>query len=136
MLCQHILLIACGGPFDADALYTEVTGAGPYRALSRANFDACLDFCATGGYALRAYDRWQRIVRRPDGLWQLRDQRRARSIRMNVGTIVDTETLAVRLKNRRGTPLGEVEEAFAATLTPGGHSGQSGLLDVLGGDLS
>lgn len=119
VLCQHILLIACSGAFDADALYSEVTGAGPYRALTRADFDACLDFCATGGYALRAYDRWQRIVRRPDGLWQLRDPRRARSIRMNVGTIVDTETLAVRLKNRRGTPLGEVEEAFAATLTPG-----------------
>ncbi len=119
VLCQHILLIACGGPFDADALYSEVAGAGPYRDLTRADFDACLDFCATGGYALRAYDRWQRIVRRPDGLWQLRDPRRARSIRMNVGTIVDTETLAVRLKNRRGTPLGEVEEAFAATLTPG-----------------
>jgi ATP-dependent Lhr-like helicase len=39
---------------------------------------------------------------------------------MNVGTIVDTETLAVRLCGRYGgTPLGEVEEEFAATLTPG-----------------
>ncbi len=120
VLCQHILLIACAGPFDADALFAEVTGAGPYRALTRTDFDACLDFCATGGYALRAYDRWQRILQRPDGLWQLRDPRRARSIRMNVGTIVDTETLAVRMRNSRGgTPLGEVEEAFAATLTPG-----------------
>ncbi len=120
VLCQHILLIACAGPFDADALFAEVGGTGPYRSLSRSDFDACLDFCATGGYALRAYDRWQRILRRPDGLWQLRDPRRARSIRMNVGTIVDTETLAVRMRNSRGgTPLGEVEEAFAATLTPG-----------------
>jgi ATP-dependent Lhr-like helicase len=39
---------------------------------------------------------------------------------MNLGTIIDTETLKVRLKSRMGgTPLGEVEEAFAATLTPG-----------------
>ena len=119
VLCQHILLIACSGPFDANALFAEVTATGPYRALTRVQFDACLDFCATGGYALRAYDRWQRIVQTPDGRWQLRDPRRAQSIRMNVGTIVDTETLAVRMKNRRGTPLGEVEEAFAATLTPG-----------------
>jgi ATP-dependent helicase Lhr and Lhr-like helicase len=33
-------------------------------------------------------------------------------IRQNLGTIIDTETLKVRLKNRLGgTPLGEVEEA-------------------------
>ena len=119
VLCQHILLTACAGPFDAETLYVEVRQAGPYAGLTRADFDACLEFCATGGYALRAYDRWQRLVRR-DGRWQLRDPRRARLIRMNVGTIVDTETLAVRLCGRYGgTPLGEVEEEFAATLTPG-----------------
>jgi len=39
---------------------------------------------------------------------------------MNIGTIQDTDTVAVRMKNRRGgKPLGEVEEAFAASLTPG-----------------
>ncbi len=118
VLCQHILLTACAGPFDADALYAEVRTAGPYRDLARADFDACMEFCATGGYALRAYDRWQRLVLR-GGRWQLRDPRRARVIRMNIGTIVDTEMLAVRLKGRGGSPLGEVEEAFAAALTPG-----------------
>ena len=119
VLCQHILIAACAGPFDADALYAEVTSAGPYAGLDRAAFDACLDFCATGGYALRAYDRWQRLMRRPDGLWQLRDPRAARQIRMNIGTIQDTETLKVRMRGRGGAPLGEVEEDFAATLTPG-----------------
>ncbi len=120
VLCQHILIAACAGPFDADALYAEVTSAGPYADLSRAGFDACLEFCATGGYALRAYDRWQRLQQRPDGMWQLRDPRAAQRIRMNLGTIQDSDTLKVRLKrNRGGKPLGEVEEAFAASLTPG-----------------
>jgi len=119
VLCQHILIAACAGPFDADDLYAEVTTAGPYAALTRGAFDACLEFCATGGYALRAYDRWQRLQRRPDGRWQLRDPRAARQIRMNLGTIMDTDTLKVRLRGRGGAPLGEVEEAFAATLTPG-----------------
>ncbi len=119
VLCQHILIAACAGPVDADTLYAEVTSAGPYAALSREGFDACLDFCATGGYALRAYDRWQRLMLR-DGLWTLRDPRSARAIRMNIGTITATETLKVRLRNRMGgLPLGEVEEDFAATLTPG-----------------
>ncbi|MES2843519.1 MAG: ligase-associated DNA damage response DEXH box helicase [Pseudomonadota bacterium] len=117
VLCQHILLTAAAGPFDADALFAEVTRAGPYADLTRPEFDACLEFTATGGYALRAYDKWQRLLFR-NGLWQLRDPRTAALIRQNLGTIIDTETLKVRLK-RFGTPLGEVEESFAASLTPG-----------------
>ncbi len=118
VLCQQILLTACAGPFSADALYAEVTGPGPYAALTRADFDACLDFCATGGYALRAYDRWQRLVQR-DGLWSLRDPRAARGLRMNIGTIFDPEVIAVRRAGRGGAPLGQIEESFAATLSPG-----------------
>jgi ATP-dependent Lhr-like helicase len=120
VLCQHILLTACSAPFDADALYAETLRAGPYRALTRPDFDACLDFCATGGYALKAYDRWRRLQQQPDGLWRLRDPRAAARLRMNVGTIVASETLAVRLRaGRMGPKLGEVEEAFAAHLTQG-----------------
>jgi ATP-dependent helicase Lhr and Lhr-like helicase len=119
VLCQHILATACAGPFDAGALYAEIITAGPYATLTRPQFDACLDFVATGGYALRAYDRWQRLMIR-DGRWTLRDPRAAAVIRQNLGTIIDIETLKVRLKNRfGGTPLGEVEESFASTLTPG-----------------
>ncbi|MBW4707643.1 ligase-associated DNA damage response DEXH box helicase [Roseobacter sp. YSTF-M11] len=120
VLCQHILITAAAGPFDAGDLYREVTTVGAYAQLSRAAFDACLEFCATGGYALRAYDQWQRLQQRPDGLWQLRDPRASQKIRMNIGTIQDTDTLKVRLKrNRGGKPLGEIEEGFAASLTPG-----------------
>ncbi|MEP3676097.1 ligase-associated DNA damage response DEXH box helicase [Sulfitobacter sp.] len=120
VLCQHILIAACAGPFDENTLYNEITSAGAYSDLTRTDFDACLDFCATGGYALRAYDKWKRLVRRPDGLWQLRDPRAARNIRMNIGTIQDTDTLKVRMqRSRGGKPLGEIEEGFAATLTKG-----------------
>lgn len=117
VLCQHILIRACAGPFAADDLFAEIRTVGAYRALSRADFDACLDFCATGGYALAAYDRWKRLLLR-DGLWQLRDPRATRDLRMNIGTIQDTDTLKVRLKGGF-KPLGEIEESFAATLTPG-----------------
>ncbi|MBE1283236.1 MAG: ligase-associated DNA damage response DEXH box helicase [Rhodobacteraceae bacterium] len=120
VLCQHILIAACSGPFMADDLFSEVLQSGAYAALDRQTFDQCLDFCATGGYALKAYDQWNRLLQRPDGQWQLRDPRAAGRIRMNIGTIQDTDTLKVRLKHSRGgKPLGEVEEAFAATLTPG-----------------
>jgi ATP-dependent Lhr-like helicase len=120
VLCQHILITAAAGPFCADALFAEVTTVGAYVALSRLEFDACLEFCATGGYALRAYDQWKRLLQRPDGQWTLRDPRAAKLIRMNIGTIQDTDTVKVRLRrNRGGKPLGEIEESFAATLTKG-----------------
>ncbi|WP_370276649.1 ligase-associated DNA damage response DEXH box helicase [Roseovarius indicus] len=119
VLCQHILIRACSGPFSADDLYSEVTTAGAYADLTRDKFDACLNFCATGGYALRAYDHWQRL-KQTDGLWHLRDPRSARLIRMNIGTIQDSDLLKVRMqRSRGGKPLGEVEEGFAASLTPG-----------------
>lgn len=119
VLCQHILATACAGPFDADDLYREIVTAGPYTALTEREFDACLDFVATGGYALKAYDRWQRL-KLTNGKWHLRDPRAAALIRQNLGTIIDIETLKVRLRNQfGGTPLGEVEESFASTLTPG-----------------
>ena len=120
VLCQQILIRACSGPFDAQELYTELITVGDYCNLDYAEFTNCLNFIATGGYALRAYDRWQRLLQRPDGKWQLRDPRLAQKIRMNIGTIQDIDTLKVRLKNRMGgKPLGEIEESFAATLTPG-----------------
>ncbi len=117
VLCQHILISACAGPFQADDLYSEIRAVGAYSTLSREEFDACLDFCATGGYALKSYDRWQRLVLRGH-CWQLRDPRSARRIRMNIGTIQDTDLVNVRMRGQ-GRALGQIEEAFAATLTPG-----------------
>ena len=120
VLCQHILIRACAGPFCAETLFAEITSVGAYSALSREEFDDCLAFCATGGYALQAYDQWQRLLQRPDGQWQLRDPRAARRIRMNIGTIQDADLVKVRLKRSRGgKPLGEIEESFAATLSAG-----------------
>jgi len=117
VLCQHILTAACSGPFDATELFREIKTVGAFTDLSRAAFDDCLDFCATGGYALRAYDQWKRL-KEVDGKWQLRDPRSAARIRMNLGTIFDTETLKVKFR-RSAKALGEVEESFAATLTQG-----------------
>ncbi|MBF9056844.1 ligase-associated DNA damage response DEXH box helicase [Rhodobacterales bacterium HKCCA1065] len=120
VLCQHILISACAGPIAPDDLYAEITTAAPYAGVTRAEFDRALEFCATGGYALRAYDRWQRLVTRPDGTLALRDPRSAARIRQNIGTIIETDRLKVRMAKRRGgAPLGEVEENFAAQLRQG-----------------
>jgi len=119
VLCQHILATACAGPFDERDLFDEVKTAGAYSTLSRAQFDQCLDYCASGGYALKAYDRWQRLMQTAEGRWHLRDPRAAQLIRMNLGTIHDTDKLKVRMRFGGGRPLGEVEESFASQLAPG-----------------
>ena len=119
VLCQHIMIAACAGPFQASALFNQIISSGNYVRLKRVAFDDCLDFCATGGYALKAYDKWQRLLLNSDGTWQLRDPRAAQRIRMNIGTIQDSDRLKVKLRGRGGKNLGEIEEAFAATLTQG-----------------
>ncbi len=116
VLAQHLVGTACAGPFDADVIYQEVANAGGYSGLSRKDFDDVLNFVATGGYALGSYERFRRLARGPDGLWRLADGRLARAYRMNVGVIQDAPMLKVRLGRR---VVGEVEEIFAATLTPG-----------------
>ncbi|MGB6350959.1 MAG: ligase-associated DNA damage response DEXH box helicase [Pseudolabrys sp.] len=128
VLAQHILGRACGEPFIADELYAEVLAATPYAALTRADFDAAVDFVATGGYALKAYERFAKIRQGKDGRWRVTHPRVAQRYRMNVGTIVEADMIKVRLvRSRRsgavvprgGRLLGEVEEYFIETLTLG-----------------
>ncbi|MGZ3329072.1 MAG: ligase-associated DNA damage response DEXH box helicase, partial [Xanthobacteraceae bacterium] len=127
VLAQHVLGSACGQPFRADELYAEVRSAAPYAALPRADFDAVLDFVATGGYALKAYERFAKIKEDPYGRWRISNPMIAQRYRMNVGTIVEADTLKVRLVRSRaskmirrgGRILGEVEEYFVETLVPG-----------------
>jgi ATP-dependent Lhr-like helicase len=132
VLAQHVLGSACGEPFIADELYREVRAAAPYAGLTRADFDATVDFVATGGYALKAYERFAKIRQTKDGRWRISHPMVAQRYRMNVGTIVEADMLKVRLVRSRsggagrtgpiargGRVLGEVEEYFIEMLTPG-----------------
>ncbi len=100
VLAQHIMGVACGEAFDQDLLFDEVRAAAPYAALSRTDFDRLIDVAATGGYALRAYDRYRRLVQGADGLWRVRNREIATQHRLNVGTIIESEMLDVRLVGR------------------------------------
>ncbi|AWK86739.1 ligase-associated DNA damage response DEXH box helicase [Azospirillum thermophilum] len=117
VLAQHMLGMACAAPFRPDDLYDEVVTAAPYAGLSRDEFDDVLDFVATGGYALGAYERFHRLTLREDGRMAVAGPAVARQYRMNVGTITQEALLRVRLN--RGPVLGEVEEYFIQGLTPG-----------------
>jgi ATP-dependent helicase Lhr and Lhr-like helicase len=128
VLAQHILGSAVSAPFDADHLYTEVTSASPYRDLTRKDFDDALDFSATGGYALRAYERYAKLKQTPEGKWRIAHPMVAQRYRMNSGTIIEQPMLKVRMvKSYRGPKapvfggriLGEMEEYFFSALAAG-----------------
>ncbi|MGU3465942.1 ligase-associated DNA damage response DEXH box helicase [Methylobacterium sp. C33D] len=130
VLAQHVLGMACADAFDPVDLYDEIVSAAPYAGLAWESFEQVVDYVATGGYALRAYERFAKILRGPDGLWRVRDARTAQAYRMNVGTIVEAARVKVRLgRTLRGKPgtvlpktgrvLGEIEDEFAETLTVG-----------------
>ena len=117
VLAQHVMGRACAGPFAAEALLDEVRSSAAYAWVDAALWQRVLHFVATGGYALKAYDRFQRIVCGRDGLWRLTHPEHAARYRLNAGIIMDAEMIDVRFRN--GRSLGRVEEGFAASLAPG-----------------
>jgi len=136
VLAQHVLGCACGEPFLADALYEEVRTAAPYADLGRTDFDDVVDFVATGGYALKTYERFARIKQDKNGRWRVTNPKVLQSYRLNVGTIVEEAMLKVRLVRSRGggqgnnkgstgvvarggRMLGEIEEYFIEGLSVG-----------------
>ena len=132
VLAQHVLGRACGEPFLADELYAEVRTAAPYANLTPVDFDDVVDFVATGGYALKTYERFARIKQDKQGRWRVANPRVRQSYRLNVGTIVEEAMLKVKLVRSRGGGsgltgaigrggrlLGEIEEYFIEGLVVG-----------------
>ncbi len=125
VLSQHILGVACAAPFEERELLAEIRSAAPYAGLKDATFAEVLSFIATGGYALKAYDKFRRLVPEGDGRWRIARPIVSQQHRMNAGVIVEQPLLTVRF--RGGRRLGTIEEGYASTLAPGDHFYFSGL---------
>jgi ATP-dependent helicase Lhr and Lhr-like helicase len=125
VLAQHLLGMAVAGPFDGDAQFAETISAAPYADLAREDFDRVLAFVATGGYALKSYERFAKIRQDNSGRWRAANPRIAQQYRMNIGTIVADTMLKVKLGRMRaggaafGKTIGEIEEYFAETMVAG-----------------
>ena len=111
--------MACAAPFDALALYDEIVSASPYADLSWETFERAMDFVATGGYALRSYERYAKIRKTKEGLWRVSHPNYATQYRLNIGTIIEEPMIRLRLVRpgrgsaaRGGPVLGELEEYF------------------------
>jgi len=125
VLCQHILGMAVAEPFTEEDLYAEIISATPYARLDWDTFEQCVHFVATGGYALKTYERYAKIKKTEDGRWRLTHPRFAQQYRLNTGTIYEAPSLTVRLlkfvkrdgkgiaaSTRGGRSLGKLEEYF------------------------
>jgi ATP-dependent Lhr-like helicase len=117
VLAQHVMAAACAAPFREEEMLDEVRSAAPYAGLSADLFRQVLEYIESGGYSLKAYDRFRRLTRDADGTWRVSHPRFVQQHRMNAGIIVDAPLLDVRFRN--GRKLGTVEEYFASTLSPG-----------------
>jgi len=116
VLAQHIMACACAAPFRQEEMLDEIRSALPYSALETETFERVLNFIRDGGYALKAYEKFKRLTRDPDGTWRVSHPSFVAQHRLNAGIIVEATMLTVRFKN--GRTLGRVEEAFAASMSP------------------
>ncbi|WP_417685104.1 ligase-associated DNA damage response DEXH box helicase [Roseibium sp.] len=139
VLAQHLLGLACANPLNADETFNEIRASETYRHLDRETFDRVLDFVATGGYALKTYERYARLKQDKEGNWRIANPKVAQQYRLNVGTIVEAPMLKVRLVKskaqgrrtpvgRGGRVLGEIEEWFVEQL-------ESGDTFIFGGEI-
>jgi ATP-dependent helicase Lhr and Lhr-like helicase len=124
VLVQHLVTVASGGGFEANAMYDEVRQAHAYRELPREAFDWALRFCERGGDSLAAYPEYHRIQQasvEEGGRWRVADPAIARRHKLMIGTIVSDASMAVKWASGggAGATLGHIEEGFIARLNKG-----------------
>ncbi len=116
VLVQHLVTVALGGGFEADAMFEEVRSAAAYATLTRDEFDWALAFVERGGDSLTAYPEYHRVAQ-VDGRWRVPDSGIAKRHRLGIGTIVSDAAMQVKWLN--GNTLGTIEEGFIARLNKG-----------------
>jgi ATP-dependent Lhr-like helicase len=111
VLAQQLVAEASAGPIHLDRLYGIARRAWPYRALSRASFDAVVDMLAEG--IATSPGRTTALLHRDAVNGRVRGRRGARIAALTgAGAIPDTSQFAV-LVEPDGTLVGQVDEDFA-----------------------
>ena len=109
VLAQHILGVACSKPFDPNILFINIKKAWPYRHLNEKEYLSVLEFVKNGGYTLKKYEKFSKIGLNQDNLYMVKNKNIRNSYKLNIGTIVESYMLKVKLGNKN---LGAIEEWF------------------------
>ena len=125
VVCQQLLAMACAGECAVEESFALLRKAGPMAELTRADFDACLDYLAgdlaapAGAYEPEpgAAPRWSSArIWKHNGFFGARSRRVIRWFWSNVGTISSAESVQV-LDGR--VAIGTLESDYADRLVPG-----------------
>jgi len=119
ILPQFILNCVCSAPATIDEIYQQVLDSAPYSGVDKATFMQLWEFTENGGYALQAYERYNRLEEVSPGLFKPMSKRVIMRHRQNIGTIVEAGRLKVKRLRRshQGKIIGEVEEYFCLLYT-------------------
>lgn len=116
VLVQHLVTLACGDGFQAEAALNAIRQTVAYQDLTDAEFHWILDFITTGGRCLSAYPRYQKVTQEK-GIYKIADAQIARMHRMGIGTITSNQAVRIVYTNRK--EIGTVEENFVSRLKKG-----------------
>lgn len=116
VLVQHLVTVAMGGGFAADAQLAEVRRTYAFRHLTAGEWHWALDFVVHGGDALGHYAEYRRVVP-VDGRYVVEDRQIATRHRLAIGTIVSDAQLEVKFLH--GGTVGAMPESFIAWLKAG-----------------
>ncbi len=117
VLAQYLVTLAVSDGFYPAALYDEVRSTWCFQDITPEEWDWLLTFITTGGKSLTAYEEFRKAVVDEDGMVRVHDRRIALRHKLSIGTIVGSESYAVKLIG--GGRIGTVEEWFINQLKPG-----------------
>jgi ATP-dependent Lhr-like helicase len=115
VLAQALLGMSIEREWDVEEAYGLVRGSGPYQNLSRRDFDDVLEYLAGHGKVLGPYGTFGKIELN-EGKFRVAGKKTARAFYLNLGVISDDYQM--KIVSARNRALGEVEEAFIASLQP------------------
>jgi ATP-dependent Lhr-like helicase len=120
VVVQFILNCACSESISIKKVFAVVREAQPYHDISESIFQQLFQFAVNGGYTLQHYDRYQRLLYMPDDTYAIASPRIVRGHRQNIGTIIESARLRVKiLYKRKSKVVGDIEEDFGEKLMPG-----------------
>ena len=116
VLAQHVMGVACSSKFDVNKLYNNIKKVWPYRHLQEEKFLRVIEFLKNGGYSLKKYQQFSKLKEFSPGKYTISSERFIKQYKLNVGTIIESQMLNVKLNNKK---LGSIEDWFVQKLSPG-----------------
>ena len=116
VLAQHIIGISCHSHINLEKLYKNIVKSWPYRELKKSKFLKIISFLKNGGYSLKNYEQFSRLKKTKNGDLTIKSEKFIKKYKYNVGTIVESEMLEVKLNNKT---LGRIEDWFIQKLRHG-----------------